>query len=111
MILIAIAFFTVAALLGIYLLSYVLQHKNTPKGVAITHGSIAAMGLIILIIYSILYSPTPLISIAIFILAALGGVYLMYRDIFGKSLPIGLAVGHGLIAMIGFVFLILFVWG
>lgn len=62
-----------AAILGIILISYVLTNKNTPKGVAFTHGPIAAIGIILLIIYAFFHHPSPLISITLFILAAFGG--------------------------------------
>lgn len=108
MLILAILFFALAALLGLYLLSFVLQDKNTPKGVAFTHGPLAATGLIILIIYAIFNHPSPIVSIIIFVLAALGGVMLIYRDITGKSVPKWMAIGHGLVAIVGFIFLIIF---
>ncbi|MEO8402067.1 MAG: hypothetical protein ABI597_09785 [Gammaproteobacteria bacterium] len=108
MLILAILLFFVAAILGLYLLSFILQNKNTPKGVAFTHGPLAAAGLILLIIYALFNTPAPIVSIIIFILAALGGIMLIYRDITGKSLPKWMAVGHGLTAIVGFIFLILF---
>jgi len=104
----AILFFALAALLGLYLLSFVLQNKNTPKGVAFTHGPLAATGLIILIIYAFFHNPSPIVSIILFVLAAFGGVMLIFRDLTGKSVPKWMAVGHGLTAIVGFVFLIIF---
>lgn len=85
MLILAIVLFAIAALLGFYLLTFVLQNKNTPKGVAFTHGPLAAMGL-----------------------AALGGFSLIYRDLTGSPLPKWLAIGHGLTALIAFIFLIIF---
>lgn len=108
MLLISILLFAIAAVLGIYLLTFILQGKNTPKGVAFTHGPLAATGLILLIVYAIFNRPSPMTSIIIFILAALGGIMLMYRDITGKNLPKWMAIGHGVTAMIGFIFLIFF---
>ncbi len=110
MLFIAIALFAIAAMLGFYLLFYVLQNKNTPKGVAFTHGPAAALGLIILIVYAILYKPAPIVSIIIFILAALGGIMLIYKDITGQAIPKSLAIGHGLTALTGFGFLIFFIF-
>lgn len=110
MILLALLLFAMAALLGLYLLSYVWQNKNTPKGVAFTHGPLAATGLILLIIYALLYQPAPLISILIFILAAAIGVILIYRDLMGKLLPKWLAITHGLVAIIGFICLLVFIY-
>lgn len=108
MLIAAIVFFALAALLGFYLLSYVLQGKNTPKGVAFTHGPLAATGLIILIVYALLHHPSPMLSIVLFVLAALGGGLLIVRDITGKSLPAWLAMGHGLTAIAAFLLLIYF---
>ncbi len=108
MLIAAMAFFTVAALLGVYLLSLVLTNKETPKGVVFTHGPMAATGLIILIIYAIFNHPAPIVSIIIFLLAALGGIIMIARDITGKPVPKWLALGHGIAAVIGFVFLIIF---
>jgi len=108
MLILAIAFFTLAATLGIYLLSFVLQDKDTPKGVAFIHGPLAATGLIILVIYAFFHTPAPIVSIILFILAALGGFMLIYRDLTGKSVPKWLAIGHGITATVGFIFLIVF---
>jgi hypothetical protein len=108
MLITAILLFASAAVLGLYLLSFIIQNKNTPKGIAFTHGPLAAIGLIILIVYAIFNTPSPSISIILFILAALGGIMLIYRDITGKSLPVWMAAGHGVVAILGFVFLIAF---
>src|SRR5215204_3425216 len=98
----AIGFFALAAILGMILLSYILKNKNTPKGVAFTHGFMAAMGIILLLIYSFMHRPRPLESLILFIIAATGGLMLIYRDITGKSLPKWFAITHGLIAILGF---------
>ncbi|WED43998.1 hypothetical protein [Legionella cardiaca] len=105
----ALLFFALAAILGLYLLSYILTEKNTPKGVAIIHGSIAACGIILLIIYSFLYQ-SPLASLIIFILAAAGGFLMFFWDIIGKKIPKFLAIGHGSLAILGFVLLLWFVY-
>lgn len=108
MLIIAIIFFALAALLGLFLLTYVLQGKETPKGVAFTHGPLAVIGLILLIIYAILYSPSPIVSIIVFVLAALGGLMMIFRDLTGKSVPKWMAAGHGIVAVIGFISLLIF---
>lgn len=108
MLITAILFFALAALLGLYLLTFILQNKNTPKGVAFTHGPLAAIGLIILIIYALFNKPAPIVSIIIFIMAALGGIMLIYNDITGKTVPKWMAIGHGLTAIVGFLFLVIF---
>lgn len=106
----AFVFFTIAALLGFYLLSFVLQNKQAPRVVAFTHGPLAATGLIILIIYALSHHPKPIVSIVLFVLAAFGGLMLIYRDLTGKSVPKALAMGHGLTAVVGYLFLIFFIF-
>lgn len=100
--------FAFAAIGGVYLLSFVLQNKNTPKAVAFIHGGVAAIGIVLLILYVLSHHPSPVISLGLFILAALGGFTLMYRDIIGKSLPKWLVAGHGIIALLAIFCLILF---
>lgn len=104
----AIILFALAALLGLYLLSYILRNKNTPKAIVLMHGPLAASGLILLIIYAFYNSPSPWTSIILFAFAAMGGLMLIYKDISGKPVPKWLAIGHGITAIIGFIFLILF---
>lgn len=106
MFLILTILFAIAILLGGYLLFYLINNKNTPKGVVIIHGSIAGTGLILLLIFSFYTSYYFLFSFVIFLMAAMGGFYMFYRDLTGKSLPKWLAVGHGMIALIGFASLI-----
>lgn len=111
MILTVFSIFVLAAVLGAYLISFILGNKNTPKGVAIIHGATAALGIILLIIISVIYPIKPYISLILFILAALGGFTMMYRDITGKSLPKWLALGHGLLAVVALILLwFLFFW-
>ncbi|KTD16048.1 hypothetical protein [Legionella jordanis] len=107
MLILSIIIFAIAAALGVYLLSYVLAEKNTPKGVVMIHGGVAALGIISLIIYSFLYT-TPLASLLIFILAALGGFFMFGWDILGHKVPKSMALGHGLIAVAGFILLLYF---
>jgi hypothetical protein len=103
----AIAFFALAAILGMMLLSFVLRGKETPKGIVFTHGPLAAIGLILLIVYAV-KQPGPIDSIVLFVIAALGGVVMLVRDLGGKPIPKWLGVVHGLIAVSGFVCLLIF---
>lgn len=108
MLMISILLFATAALLGFYLLSFVVQNKDTPKGIAFIHGPLAAAGLIVLIIYALYHTPSPIFSIVVFVIAALGGLVMIYRDLTGKTVPKWLAILHGITAIIGFVLLIIF---
>lgn len=105
MIFIPIILFSFAALLGFTLLFYLLTGKNTPKAITIFHGTFAALGLIALIALAV-YSPYKLwLSIGVFTLAALGGLYLLFKDKTDK-VPKLVAIIHGLIALTALVILI-----
>lgn len=110
MLIVAAICFVIAALLGVVLLSYVLRSRETPKALAIFHGPIAATGLILLIVYAVLYQPSPVISIILFALTALGGFFLIYKDLTGRPLPKWLALGHGFLAIIAFISLLVFMF-
>lgn len=111
MIISAIALFSLAALLGIFLLTFVLRGKQTPKAVAFTHGPLAAVGLVLLIIYTFLHSPAPIESLLLFVIAAAGGFVLIALDLTRTSVPKGLALLHGLIALSGLILLLRFAFG
>jgi hypothetical protein len=102
----AIGLFAIAAMIGIYLLTFVLQKKETPKPVAIIHGLLAATALVLLIVHTSKTGADLIQVIVFFIITALGGLVLFVRDIMGKSLPKSLAVIHGLLAVISFIFLL-----
>ena len=108
MIITAIGLFALAAMLGMMLLSFVLTGKETPKAVVFTHGPLAAAGLVLLIIYACRRGPGPIESIILFAMAAAGGVVMLGRDLTGKPIPRWLAIGHGVIAITGFILLLIF---
>ena len=82
---------------------YVLAGRHPPRVLPFIHGPLAVIGLVLLIIYSYLYTSRMIAVIVLFILAALGGLTLFYKDMTGKPLPKWLALVHGLIG-IGTVF-------
>ena len=104
----AIAIFGTTAILGLYLLSLVLRAKSTPKGVALIHGLLAVIALVLLIVYCVGHNPGPWASLVVFVIAAMGGLILGYRDLTGKSIPKWLGIVHGLAAIIGFALLLWF---
>jgi hypothetical protein len=105
---IVIGLFSFAALLGIILISYVLRSKKTPLVIAFIHGPVAATALGVLIYYSIVRERMLTASIVLFALAAVFGIVLIVKDLSDKEkpLPKGLAITHGLIAVIAFVVLL-----
>jgi sugar phosphate permease len=105
---IIIGLFALGAIIGIYLLSLVLQDKETPKAAAFVHGIFVVAAVVMLVVYVTKHTPSPVESLVLFALAAVGGLVLIYRDLTGKKLPKWLAIGHGLMAVAGFAFLLMF---
>jgi hypothetical protein len=110
MILAAIILFSLAAVLGIILLSYFFRKIETPKSLAFIHGPLAAIGLVLLIINAI-GTGEYIIPIVIFVIAAILGSITLMKDLFGKSVPIALPVFHGLLAVTGYLILVLNYFG
>lgn len=108
MIITAIAILALAAMLGMILLTFVLKGRETPKGIVFTHGPLAAVGLVLLIIYAFRQGPGPIESIILFAVAAAGGVIMVMRDLTGKPIPKWLALTHGIVAVAGFAMLLVF---
>ncbi len=111
MIITAIAFFSLAAIIGMVLLSFVLKGKKPSRALVFTHGPLALTGIILLIAYSANHKPSPTDALILFIIAATGGIILVARDLMGKTIPKWLGVLHGLIAVVGFVCLLIFQFG
>ena len=109
MIYLSIALFAVAAVGGLFLFKALLKKEPTPKPVVYAHGAAAATALILLIVYAV-QNPEryPMVSIILFVVAALGGSFLFFRDMKGTPGPVGLAAVHALAAVTGFVLLLLF---
>lgn len=110
MLITAIILFLVAAVFGLIVLTSILKNQPTPKPVVFTHGPIAAIALIIVIIYSVMGHMEPLLitSIVLFVLAALGGLTLFTIDIAGKPIPKLIAVIHPIVAVIALITLIIY---
>jgi hypothetical protein len=104
----ATGFFSLAIILGMILLAFVMGGKETPKAVVFTHGPLAAIGLVLLIVYLFDAAPSPIESVILFVMAATGGLYMFYKDLTGKKVPRALAIGHAILAIAGFVFLLVY---
>lgn len=103
-----IALLGMGAIVGMYMLTLVLGDKRPPRVAMFIHGIFVAIGLALLIWYSMGNEPGPSGSVVILLIAALGGIVLVYKDITGKIIPKWLAVLHGLAAVIGFTLLLIF---
>lgn len=103
-----IALFALAAIMGMILLSFVLKSKRRPRAVMVIHGLLAVTSLVLLFSYIGNNRPGPVESAVLFVIAALGGIIMAIRDLSGKTVPKALAVVHGLLAVSGFIFLLVF---
>ena len=104
----SIALFALAAIFGIIILKNWLTSSDTSRSVVYTHGFFAALGLVILIIVALQSKDVKYTtSLILFVVAALAGFYMFFRDLKGKFSPTALAIIHGLVAVAGFIFLIL----
>ena len=105
-----IILFGIAAILGLIILKNWLTSQNTSRAIIYAHGVFAALGLIILIVYYFQSGTRSLqTSIILFLVAAIAGFYMFFRDLKGKMSPTWLAIVHGLVAVIAFVFIVLMV--
>lgn len=111
MLITAVILFIIAAIFGLIVLTAILKDKATPKAAVFTHGPIAAIALIIVIIYAVMGHMHPLLitSIVLFVLAALGGLTLFTIDMRKKPIPKLLAVLHPILAVIALITLIVYV--
>jgi len=104
-----IILFALAAIFGVLILLKVLKGKETPKPAVFIHGGLAAVALVLLIIYAMGdMSNAPIISLSLFVIAALGGFILFVRDMTKKKLPIPLALVHAGAAVVAFVLLLVY---
>jgi hypothetical protein len=111
MLLFAAVLFLIAATFGLAILTAVLQEKQTNKTVLYLHGSIASIAILLMIIYLIVFGGDSLliISLTLFILAALGGLTLFTLDMKKKPVPKWLAVLHPLVAIAGLITLVIYI--
>lgn len=114
MLTIALVLFAVAALFGLVL---AVQHLRSNAGaqppglgLALVHGLFAASGLVLLVVAALNGEAKglALVSLAIFIVAALGGFYLFAQHAQKKQLPKPLLLVHGGAAVVAFVLLLVF---
>lgn len=105
-----IVLFALAAIAGLVILKNWLTNQNTSRALVYSHGLLAAVALVLLLIYYINNSVKSLeISLILFVLAALIGFYLFFRDLKGKMSSNWIAFIHALVAVVGFAFLILMI--
>ncbi|HKK44145.1 MAG TPA: hypothetical protein VJ964_01400 [Balneolaceae bacterium] len=107
-----IVLFAIAAVLGLVLITKVLKEESTPGPVVYNHGGAATIALGLLIIaYANQGDSLLMTTILVFVIAALGGFVMFGRDLLNKELPKWLAVLHALVAVTGFILLLIGAFG
>lgn len=108
------ALFAIAALGGL-LMAYIRlgRQVNPPPWLAMLHGLLAASGLTLLA-YATFTTAVPafaLYALGLLVVAALGGLVLnLHYQWANQPLPVGLMMAHALLAVCGFVLLLLAVF-
>lgn len=101
--------FAIAALGGATMAVLHFRGRAAPPAVlAALHGILAAAGLAVLLLAVVRDGARglPAIALLLFLLAALGGFWLLGLHIRGRRHPPALIVGHGLLAVAGFLVLL-----
>ena len=102
--------FAIAAVIGVGILKNWLTNQNTARTTIYSHGAFAALGLVLLLVYYFQSGAKALqTSIILFLVAAIAGFYMFFRELKGKMSPTWLGVVHGLVAVAAFVFILLMV--
>jgi hypothetical protein len=111
MLYLSVALFALTAILGLTILIKWLTKKEASKAVIYSHGAVAALGLVLLIVYA-LQNPAnfPKASIILFTVGAVAGFYMFFGDLKKKPHPLVLACVHALVGVGGFLALLLFVF-
>ena len=104
----AAVLFAAAALGGVFLAARHLGGQKLPGSVAVIHGAAAATALVLLAIAVLTndLGSAAVVALVLFVVAALGGFYLVTFHLAGKRHPTPLVVGHGLIAVVAFLTLL-----
>ena len=106
--------FAIAALGGIIMAMIRLSGRDyPPMWIAIIHGLFAAAGLVMLltVVFGTAAARSIQIALLLFVVAALVGFALFYHHLKGRPLPIPTMVIHALIAVAGFIILIVVLFG
>ena len=106
---VTIFIFALAAVLGLTILIKWLSKKDVSRGVVYAHGIFAALGLGLLAFFAVDNgSNYPKTALILLVVAAIGGFYMFFRDVQNKMSPYSIAFVHALLAVVGFVSLLLF---
>lgn len=104
----AVVLFAAAAAFGVTMLVMRSRERPVSTGLALTHGAVAAGGLVLLALAVLGGTAAGLVTVAlvVFVLAAVGGFVLFASHLRTGTFPLGLAIVHGVGAVVGFVVLL-----
>ena len=109
----ALVIFTLGGLIGIYMLTFLLKGLHIPKGLSLIHGSLMAIGFVLLVVYNLTTSNDHKHwqSVSIFAVAIILGVASLWRDLTHKRKNTLFTLVHGVVGFSGIVVLYLHVLG
>jgi len=105
----AVLLFAAAAVIGLYMAVQHFRGRTPPAaGVAILHGLLAVSGVVALLlgVRGIGFGGAHTWALALFVLAALGGLFLVSHHLRQKPLPNGVVIIHALVAVVAFLILL-----
>jgi hypothetical protein len=104
---ISIVLFALAAAGGITIV-VLFKRGKLSLPLALVHGALAASGLVVLIIAAVQGQTTPMgnVALILFVIAALGGFYLIYSHLTQKRLPQAVIGVHAVVAVLAFLLLL-----
>lgn len=105
----AIGLFAVAAVFGLYMAVQHFRGRTPPPTLAaVLHGLFAVSAAVVLLlgVVQIGFGTVHTWALCLFVVAALGGLFLVSHHIRGKPLPGGVVVIHGMVAVIAFLMLL-----
>lgn len=106
--------FAIAAVGGVTMAWFHFSRdRNPPNALAALHGLFAAVGLLVLIlaVYDAGAGTGIAWALGLFVVAALGGFFLLSFDLRGRRLPSPVLVVHALVAVVAFLLLLVGILG
>jgi hypothetical protein len=111
---VAAILFAIAAVGGVVMaLMRFSGREYPPAGLAVVHGLFAAAGLValIVVVMGAAAGSGTKVALGLFIIAALGGFWLLSYHVKKRALPIPLMVVHALVAVVAFITLLVALLG
>jgi hypothetical protein len=103
--------FLFSAVFGLLIVRQWLAHREASRAIVYTHGGVAALALVLLLIHALRQPDRlPQIAAGLFTVAALFGFYMFFNDLKNRFSPWGVAIAHALLAVGGVLVLLVFLF-